>query len=263
MNFLGYPSGQSERPTQWAKRKLFDPPEAERRRRRVLSATVAPKGLRKGTSVSDSVSKPTDGSESSCKQVKRSFAKVSMLSTESFFLMDWLNRLSIAAIAALALIATGMVVNQEIGEKRHNTSRAMANTGNDSYAQQVERDKIIYQDVTSNMKQGLYDEAMAKLKSVMEKHPEKPLSYVYLAQLNLKEGKLGESIHNYRRAVDMEPDFVDKRTAMFIGDEISERVREGMEKFNREKGLRPNDEEVRRTLKDVYYLQRRLAGGCE
>ncbi len=113
------------------------------------------------------------------------------------------------------------------------------------------------------MKQGLYAEVMAEMKSIMEKYPEKPLSYAYLARLNLKEGKLGESIHNYRRAVEMEPDFVDKRTPLFIGDEIKEPVREGMEKFKRERALRPNDEEVKRTLKDVYYLQRRLAGGCE
>ncbi len=177
--------------------------------------------------------------------------------------MDWLQRLSIVAIAALALITMGMVVNQEIDEKRHSSSRAMAGAGADSYALQVEMDKKIYQDVTSDMKQGLYAEAMAKIKGIMEEHPEKPMSFVYLAQLNLKEGKLGECIQNYRRAVEMEPDFVDERTPLFIGDEIKEPVTEGIEKFKREKALKPNDEEVKKTLKDVYYLQRRLSGGCE
>jgi hypothetical protein len=61
----------------------------------------------------------------------------------------------------------------------------------------------------------------------------------------------------------MEPDYVDKRTPFFIGGKIKELVKEGLEKFGREKALRPKDKEVRRILKDLYYLQSRLAGGCE
>jgi len=40
-------------------------------------------------------------------------------------------------------------------------------------------------------------------------------------------------------------------------------VTEGREKFGREKSLKPKDKNVRKALEDVYYLQRRLAGGCE
>ncbi len=97
----------------------------------------------------------------------------------------------------------------------------------------------------------------------MKEHPEKSLSYVYLAQLYLKQGKLRDAIHGYRLAVEMEPDYVDERTPLFIGDEIKELVTEGREKFSREKALKPKDKEVRKALKDVYYLQSRLAGGCE
>ncbi len=104
---------------------------------------------------------------------------------------------------------------------------------------------------------------MAKLKEIIKKYPENSLSYVYMAQLYLKQGELGDTIHNYRQAVEMEPDYVDERTPRFIGDEIKELVTEGREKFGREKELRPNDKEVRKALKDIYYLQGRLAGGCE
>ena len=67
----------------------------------------------------------------------------------------------------------------------------------------------------------------------------------------------------YRRAVEMEPDYVDERTPLFIGKDLKAVVEEGREKFGREKALKPNDEDVKQTLEDVYYLQRRLAGGCE
>jgi hypothetical protein len=50
---------------------------------------------------------------------------------------------------------------------------------------------------------------------------------------------------------------------MFIGHEINGLVTESLEKFGREVKLKPNDKEVRNTLEDLYYLQRRLKGGCE
>jgi hypothetical protein len=40
-------------------------------------------------------------------------------------------------------------------------------------------------------------------------------------------------------------------------------VTEGREKFAREKALKPEDKEIKMALEDIYYLQSRLAGGCE
>ena len=108
-----------------------------------------------------------------------------------------------------------------------------------------------------------FDDQMKVSSTGKKTHPENPFTYVYLARFHLKEGRLGKSIQNYRRAIEMEPDYVDERTPLFIGDEIGELVVEGREKFGREKALKPKDKEVRRTLKDVYYIQSRLAGGCE
>lgn len=177
--------------------------------------------------------------------------------------MDWLDKLSIGAVAGLALITTGMLVNQEITKRQQDNPGVVAKEEKVSHNLQAEIDKKIYQEVISYKKQGLYTEAMAKLKDIMKRYPEKPLSYVYMAELYLEQGKLGDAIHSYRRAVEMEPDYADKKTPLFIGDEIKNLVKESREKFGREKALRPKDKEVRKVLKDLYYLQSRLAGGCE
>ena len=179
------------------------------------------------------------------------------------WIMDWLDKLSIAAIAGLTLITVGMLANQEIVKRRQENPGVVAKEEKGSYILQMEIDKKLYQEVTSYKKQGLHTKAMAKLKDIMKRYPEKSLSYVYLAQLYLEQGELADSIHNYRRAVEMEPDYVDERTPLFIGDKIKELVTEGREKLGREKALKPKDREVRKALKDVYYLQSRLAGGCE
>jgi tetratricopeptide (TPR) repeat protein len=177
--------------------------------------------------------------------------------------MDWLDKLSITAITGITLITIGMLANQQIVKSRHNNPGVVAKEEKSSYALQMEIDKKIYQGFFSYKKQGLHAEAMTELKNIVKKYPEKSMSYVYMAQLYLKQGKLGESIHNYRQAVEMEPDYVDQRTPLFIGDEIKELVEEGREKFGREKALKPKDKVVKKALQDVYYLQSRLAGGCE
>jgi tetratricopeptide (TPR) repeat protein len=179
------------------------------------------------------------------------------------WMMDWLDKLSMAAIVGLTVIAIGMLANHEIIKRRHDNPGTEAKNEKGSYALQMETDKKIYQEVASYKEQGLYTEAMAKLEDIRKKYPEKPMSYVYLAQLYLEEGRLADGIHNYRRAVEMEPDYVDERTPLFIGDKIKELVIEGREKFGREKALKPKDKKVMKTLKDIYYLQSRVAGGCE
>ena len=178
------------------------------------------------------------------------------------WIMDWLDKLSIAAITGITLITIGMLANQQIVKRRQNNPGAAKEEKN-PYSLQMEINKKIYQEYVSYKKQGLHAEAMAELKNIVKKYPEKPMSYVYMAQLFLKQGKMGDSIHYYRRAVEMEPDYVDQRTPLFIGDEIKELVEEGREKFGREKALKPKDNVVKKALQDVYYLQSRLAGGCE
>jgi tetratricopeptide (TPR) repeat protein len=176
--------------------------------------------------------------------------------------MDWTDKLSIAAIVGLALITTGMVGNHEMAKKGHEDP-SMVIQDSAAYAARIEAEEKIYEEVASFEEQGRHGEAMTVLSGIMEKYPEKSLSYVHLARLNMSLGQLADSVKNYRRAVEMEPDYVDKKAPLFIGQEIKKVVKEGVEKLKREKKLRPKDQQIKIALKDVYYLQRRLAGGCE
>jgi cytochrome c-type biogenesis protein CcmH/NrfG len=177
--------------------------------------------------------------------------------------MDWLDRLSLAVAAVVVLTAIGMLTDQEIAKRRHDNPEGRAETADASYAQRMEADRKTYQEVASHVEQGLYKEAMAELKEIVKEDPERSLSYVYMARVYLKQGNLADGTHNYRHAVEIEPGYVDKKTPLFLGDELTKLVAEGREKFGREQMLRPNDKGVKRALEDIYYLQRRLAGGCE
>ena len=179
------------------------------------------------------------------------------------WIMDRFDKFNIAILVLISLITIGMLVNQEIIKRRSGYHEAAAAEKARYYTEQMALNATIYQEVISLKEQELYDEAMTKLQEVMKTYPGKPQSYVYMAQLSLKSGKLADTIHNYRLAVEKESDFMDKKTPLFIGHEIKELVTESLPKFGREKKLKPKDKAVRNALKDLYYLQRRLAGGCE
>jgi tetratricopeptide (TPR) repeat protein len=177
--------------------------------------------------------------------------------------VDWLDKVSIVAVAGLIVAAGGMLGNQQIN-KRHSDNRGEIDGGKGiSYASQVEVDRQMYSAVTAYQDKGLHDEAIAELDRIAKNYPGNSLSYMYLAESYLAQGRLADAIRNYRRAVEMEPDYVDKRTTLFRGEELKDVVTEGILKLEREKKLKPKDDEVKQALKDVYYLQRRLAGGCE
>ena len=177
--------------------------------------------------------------------------------------MDWTDKLTMAAIIGLSVITVGFWGHHEIGKKAGHNNAGEVSGGNVASAAQEALNKQIYSGVRADKEKKLYSDAMSKLQNIMKQYPRNPLSYVYLAQLELEQGRLADAVHSYRRAVEMEPDYVDKKAPGYMGEEIKTVVIEGMEKFEREKELKPKDRDVQKALKDVYYLQRRLAGGCE
>lgn len=176
--------------------------------------------------------------------------------------MDWLDKLSIATIVVLASVTVTMIAQSEMANRKQGNLNEDP-TGEAAFEEKKERNQRIYQDLLGEMEKGDLAQAKEALEAIMTKYPENAQSYVYMAQIHLEEGKLGESIQKYRHAVETDPDLVDERTPFFIGDKLENIVKEGTEKFKREKELKPGDETVDKVLKDVYYLQRRLAGGCE
>ena len=177
--------------------------------------------------------------------------------------MDRFDKFNITVIALISLITIGMLANQEIIKRRLGLDEAAAAERTLYYAEQMALNAKIYQEVISLKEEEHYDEAMTKLEDVMKTYPGRAQSYVYMAQLSFKSGKLADTIHNYRLAVENDLDYLDKKTPLFIGHEIKALVTESLEKFGREVKLKPNDKAVRNTLEDLYYLQRILAGGCE
>ncbi len=178
--------------------------------------------------------------------------------------MDLIHKLSITALVFLSLITAGMLIQHQVSTKGLQGS---ANTQKIDlkkyYEDRIARDAEIFAEVINLQEQKQYSQALEKLEEIRTAHPDNPQSYVYQAQLEYGQGELAAAIHSYRQAVDNEPDYVDKKTPLFIGNTMLDLINEARGKLQREKKLRPKDRNILIALDDLLYLQRRIAGGCE
>ncbi len=179
-------------------------------------------------------------------------------------MMDRLDKINIVILVGLLLITAGMVTQHEITAKKQDRPESDAGLVlKKQYEKKIAENAETYKEVINLQKLGHYAEALTKLEEIIQSHPEKAQAYIYKAQLLNSQGNLVESIKMYRAAIEMEPDFVDKKSPLFVGNTVLKLIPEARSKLNREKKLKPGDKMITAALDNIYYLQRRIAGGCE
>lgn len=178
--------------------------------------------------------------------------------------MDLINKLTITALLALTVVTASMLV------QNHLTVTSMQGTVADTkidlqkfYAEKIAADTVLYATVIQLLEEKRYVQVEEQLLEIEKSHPDNSKSMIYRAKLQYEQGEVAKAIHNYRLAVKKTPDYVDKKTPLFIGNKIMAVISEARGKLLREKKLKPGDMSIRVALEDIYYLQRRIAGGCE
>ena len=106
-----------------------------------------------------------------------------------------------------------------------------------------------------------YPQAIAAAQEIIRQDPKESFAYVYLARALLAQGDLAQSLRNYSLGVKLNPDFVDKKSTDKIGPELKALVRTAV--IESKKPEFEQQPDYKKSIKALYYLQRRLAGGCE
>lgn len=101
------------------------------------------------------------------------------------------------------------------------------------------------------------------LASFVEEHPGNSRAFFHLGELFYRDGDLRRSTVNLRRALQISRDYVDPKSPYYQGEVLAEVVEKGLNIYRREKSLRPEDENVTKVIKDLYFIKRSMAGGCD
>jgi len=138
------------------------------------------------------------------------------------------------------------------------TVRVIRKRSVDVIEQPIEVEKALKKaDEISKVKD--YANVISIMKAIIKKYPKQPYPYVYLARAQDTRKEIWDSIHNYVLGVKLNPNFVDKFSNQRIGPELKEIVRRAL--LIQRGGKMPQSK--KKYIKSLYYLQRRLSGGCE
>jgi len=109
---------------------------------------------------------------------------------------------------------------------------------------------------------GQAKEAIGLLKTIAGRSPVLAEPHALLGQAYSRVFDYNSSIKEYRLALQIDPDYVDKKSDKYIGKRIAAAVKECKAQSNSTLRNKPSDLDARSALNDVSYIERMLAGGC-
>ena len=86
--------------------------------------------------------------------------------------------------------------------------------------------------------------------------------YMLLGDLYIHDQEPVTAMLEYRKGIDLNPDFLDKKTPLFRGKQIKGVLNEARQIINAGLEKKPGDPELKQQLETLYYMLRRVAGSC-
>jgi len=130
----------------------------------------------------------------------------------------------------------------------------------------VEVDPAVYPKLDaarSLMEANMPKEALESLNKIADEYPAVSDTYALMGEVYSRMQDYPEAMKSFRRALMMDPDYVDKKSKKYIGGRMESSMKEGMKQAKAALQKDPSDKSAKKALEDAYYIERMLAGGCE
>jgi len=132
-----------------------------------------------------------------------------------------------------------------------------------AYQARVEFLRKLYRPVTELREAGQESEALLKLDEIARRYPQEAHGEILRAEILNERGAVKEAIDHYVRAVRLNGDYVDQASPLNRFRQISTVVDAQLPVFSDRARKNPQNLALQNSLTGLYYLQSRLAGGCE
>lgn len=121
----------------------------------------------------------------------------------------------------------------------------------------------LYSPVTDLRQQGQKESALLKLDELSRRYPDEAHGEILRGEILLELGALTEAVEHLARGVRMNGDYVDQQSPLSRRRLIDRLLKEKLPEFKTSAAANPDGTTLQAVLKDLYYLQGRMAGGCE
>jgi len=172
--------------------------------------------------------------------------------------LDRFDFMNIAAAAVFLAAALGMAASGGSGNEavKPAASRVQAAPPSPTYYAGYDKARALFD-------AGQFAQAVSELGKLAGAYPAQPDVHALMGQAYSSLNDYPNAMKEYRTALQMEPEYVDKKSGRFIGKRIKATVKEGMALAKDGLAKDKDDAASRAALSDAYYLERMLAGGCE
>ncbi len=171
--------------------------------------------------------------------------------------MDTLDKLSLFAIVVLAVSVSFLVVvsaNDTQSQEQFAVQQHVK-----VFNPELEKKVKVAQDLLENNN---LVKAQELAKVLISEYPYDGAPHMVIGDIALRNQDPVAAMDSYRNAVDLNRDFLDKKTEVFQGKKIKATVLEARTVIEKELATRPGNDDLRKKRKTVYYMLRRIAGSC-
>jgi tetratricopeptide (TPR) repeat protein len=121
----------------------------------------------------------------------------------------------------------------------------------------------LYGPVEDLRRDGQLQQALLKLDELERRYPGEAHGFILRGEILSRMGVLAEAVASYVAALRLNGDYVDARSPLSRQTEIRQLVDDGLRILGGQARRNPENVSLAAAVKNVHYLQSRLAGGCE
>lgn len=121
----------------------------------------------------------------------------------------------------------------------------------------------IYQPVARLREEGQLQSALLKLDELSARYPGDAHGFILKGEILLEMGALDAAVSSFVAAVQRNGDYVDQHHPFSRAVEIRQLVERGLREIAPRLQAQPDNPALAESRKQLFYLQSRLAGGCE
>ena len=171
--------------------------------------------------------------------------------------MDKLDKLSLLAIIILVVSASFLDVVYANDEQSQDQFAVKQQVW--VFNPEVDRKVKVARDLLENNNL-LKAEELAKV--LISEYPYDGAPYMVIGDIELRKQDSVAAMVAYRNAIDLNPDFLDKKTEAFQGKKIKATVLEAKNIIEKDLAVSPGNPDLKEKRETVYYMLRRIAGSC-
>ncbi len=169
---------------------------------------------------------------------------------------------AISAVAAVALLfGSSVVVRDHAIDPKPEQARRSVPAAPDSQFATGELD-VKGKLIRNLLDGGSLSQAEILIQDLVRKYPYEGEPHMLMGDLFMRKQDPVKAMHEYKEAIDVNPDYLDKKTPLFQGKKLKVAVGEALAEITNRLRLDPRDESLKSEKKVIYYLYRRIAGSC-